>query len=406
MMGILRSGRFLVRQFIKRNTEYLKRTSSGNDLVFYCDSTEFQWHARTAGYSGSEESIINIGRELAKLGWNVTVYNSCGDKPLVDEGVTYRPFWEFDPRDRQDVVILWRWASPVDWDINARALFIDMHDLMPEWMFTKRNRIAKITRVFVKSKFQRSLYPNLPDRKLAVVPNGIDLKLLDTHEQKDPFLLINTSSADRSMSVLPKLFKEVKRRVPMARLQWAFGWALFEKFNAHDSERLKWMEHTKREMAASDIETLGNLTQADVGKLYQSGAIYAYPSDFLENDSISIKKAQACGCVPVATNAGGLAEGIQFGIKIPCKEADVQTQLRRSYFGIEDTECQRLWIDATVELLTNSEKRMALAEQGTRWARQFSWSAIAARWDQILRDTVAAKGRLEAAQRDFMVYFQ
>jgi glycosyltransferase involved in cell wall biosynthesis len=383
-MGLLRAGRFLVRQLIKRNTEYLKRTSSGKDLVFYCDRTQFQWHPGMKGFGGSEEAIINIARELAKLGWDVTVYNSCGHKPLVYEGVTYRPFWEFNPRDRQDVVILWRWASPVDWDINAQALCIDMHDIMPEWMFTKRNRVAKITQVFVKSQFQRSLYPNVPDHKISVVQNGIDLSLLDDQEQKDPFLLINTSSADRSMSVLPKLFSEVKRRVPQARLQWASGWALFELFNAHRPERLEWMARTRREMDAAGIESLGNLTQAEVGKLYQRGAIYAYPSDFLENDCISIKKAQACGCVPVTTDAGGLAESVRFGVTIPCKEKDTAKQLRRWYFGVEDEASQRLWVDATVELLTNSAKRAELAAGGKNWARQFAWPQIAARWHEIL----------------------
>src|SRR5438034_437121 len=78
--GVFHAGRFLVKQFIKRNTEYLKRTSSGKDLVFYCDRSEFRWHPGTTGFGGSEEAVINVARELAKLDWNVTVYNSCGHK--------------------------------------------------------------------------------------------------------------------------------------------------------------------------------------------------------------------------------------------------------------------------------------------------------------------------------------
>src|SRR5437879_7213850 len=102
-MELIHTGRFLVRQFIKRNTTYLKRTSSGKDLVIYCGYTQFQWNPQTIGYSGSEEAIIYLARELTKFGWDVTVYNNCGHKPVVDSGVTYRPFWEFNPRDRQDV---------------------------------------------------------------------------------------------------------------------------------------------------------------------------------------------------------------------------------------------------------------------------------------------------------------
>jgi glycosyltransferase involved in cell wall biosynthesis len=384
-MGLLRAGRFLVRQLIKRNTEYLKRASSGKDLVIYCDYTKFQWHSGTTGFSGSEEAVIHLAKELAKLEWDVTIYNNCGHKPVVDAGVTYRPFWEFNPRDRQDVVILWRWLKPLDWDINADKIFIDMHDVVPETMLTKRDRLAKVTRVFVKSRFQRSFYPSVPDEKMAVIANGIDFGVLEGNEQKDRYLLINTSAADRSMSVLPKLFREVRRRVPQARLQWSVGWGLFELFNAHDPEKIEWMQRTKREMADAGIESLGHLTDADLGRLYRRGAIFAYPTDFLENDCISVKKAQACGCVPVTTDAGALADSVQFGIKIPYTHANTRNQPGRFHFGIEDETAQRLWIDATVDLLNSPEKTAQLAVQGASWARQFAWPQIAACWHEILK---------------------
>ena len=251
-----RAGRFLLRQFIDRNTKYRKRTSSGRDLVIYCDYTDFIWHPQTKGFAGSEEAAINLARELVKLRWNVTVYNNCGHSPLWFEGVTYRPFWEFNPRDNQDVVILWRWPKPLDWDINAQTIFIDSHDTTNESFFTTRNRLSKINRLFLKSNYHRSLFPNIPDRKVAVVPNGIDLSLLQGVEEKDPFLLINTSAADRSMSVLPKLFREVKERVPHVRLQWAAGWDLFKLFNANRPDKLEWMNATSLEMKQAGIESL------------------------------------------------------------------------------------------------------------------------------------------------------
>jgi glycosyltransferase involved in cell wall biosynthesis len=377
-----RAGRFLLRQFIDRNTKYRKRTSSRRDLVIYCDYTGFVWHPQTKGFSGSEEAAINLARELGKLGWAVTVYNNCGHKPLSFEGVTYRPFWEFNPRDRQDVVILWRWPKPLDWDVNAKRIFIDSHDTINESFFTNRKRLSKVSRLFLKSNYHRSLFPNIPDHKIAVIPNGIDLSLLDGSEQKDPFLLINTSAADRSMSVLPKLFGEVRQRVPRARLQWATGWDLFEHFNNNRSKQLEWMNRTRQEMEQAGIESLGNLDQAQVGKLYQRGAILAYPTDFHELDSISVRKAQACGCVPVTTNSAGLEESVQFGIKVPCKQTNTSSD--RFHYGIQDAETQQLWVDATVDLLTTPEKRMALAEQGARWARQFAWPQIALRWHEIL----------------------
>ncbi len=386
-MGMYQAGRLLIKQFVKRNTEYLKRTSSGRDLVFYCGDTPHQWNPelfKRKGFGGSEEAVLYVTRELAKLGWHVTVYNNCGHKPIVEAGVTYRPFWEFNPRDKQDVVVVWRASKPLDWNINAEKIFVELQDATDERPFTKRDRMARVTRVFVRSPFHRSLYPHLPDHKMAVIPNGIDFSLLDGDERKEPYLLINTSSADRSMSVLPKLFSEIKRRVPQARLQWAYGWELFEAVNARRPDRLEWMRRTRREMDEAGIETLGHLSQAEVGRLYQRGAIFAYPTTYLETDCISVKKAQACGCVPVTTDVGALATSVEFGIKVPCKPADPSNQAQRFHRGVEDPESQRMWVDATVDLLTNTQKRAEFATRGEKWARQFGWPQIAARWHDIL----------------------
>ena len=160
--------------------------------------------------------------------------------------------------------------------INASKIFVDLHDsVLPAEEFTL-TRLQRLTKVLVKSQFHRSLFPNIPDNKIAVIPNGIDLSLLESDPpiKKDPYLLINTSSADRSMDVLPKLFKEVKRRVPQARLQWAYGWDLYKAYidkNGDDKKR-EWMKQTQKDMKEAGIETLGRLDS--------SGSRQALPTSF------------------------------------------------------------------------------------------------------------------------------
>ncbi len=383
----LRTVYFFARQFKQRNARR-KTASSGRDLVIYCGETKFAWHPLMAGthLGGSEEAVINLAPELVKLGWDVTVYNSCGLKPIFIDGVLYRPYWDFNPRDRQDVAILWRNPKLADAGINADRIFLDLHDTIPERRIQRYNRIGKLTGVMVKSKFHRSLYAGIPQEKLVVIPNGMDFRFLEGDVQKDPFLIINTSSPDRSMEVLPKLFKEIKQQVPQARLQWAYGWDVFSLFNAKRPNRLAWMEERKKEMAEAGIESVGWLSHAEVGKLYQRAAVLAYPTDFSEIDCISVKKAQACGCVPVATDAGALPDSVQFGIKVPCGRNDAPERTNIGFpFGLRDEQAQRMWVNAVVDLLQHPDKRMALAEGGKAWARQFSWANIAARWDAVLR---------------------
>ena len=390
-----------------RNARFVKETSSGRDLVISCGNTVHEWYPamlktnRKGFVGGSEEAVINLSRELAKLGWNVTVYNNCGNKPIRDlvtyyEGngvrahrvITYRPFWERNFRDKQDVVILWRFPRPLDTPINAPKIFVDLHDTVTADEFTPA-RLQRLTKVLVKSQFHRSLFPDIPDAKIAVIPNGIDLSLLESNPpiKKDPYLIVNTSSADRSMDVLPKLFKEVKRRVPRARLQWAYGWDVYEAYidkNA-DSKKLEWMKQTQREMDAAGIETLGKLTQVEVGKLYQRASILAYPTEFAEIDCISVRKAQAAGCLPVVTDFGALAESAPFGWKVhSTKTKDNWRRPGQFHFGIEDKRLQQEWIDLCVRALRARGPNHGHDTDGREWSRQFEWNKIAAKWNEIM----------------------
>jgi len=391
-----------------RNARFIKETSSGRDLVISCGNSVHQWNPemlKTKGrglIGGSEEAVIYLSRELAKLGWNVTVYNNCGNKPIKDvlsyydhsgiichQVVTYRPFWETNFRDKQDVIILWRVPRPLDTPINASKVFIDLHDLVPADELSS-TRLQRLTRILVKTQFHRSLYPNVPDNKIAVIPNGLDFSVLESNPpiSKDANLIINTSAPERSMDVLPKLFKEVKKRVPQARLQWAYGWDVYKASRYNDKKERKkkidWMKRTQKEMDEAGIETLGRLSQAEVGKLYQRASILAYPTEFAEIDCISVKKAQAAGCLPIVTDFGALAESAQFAWKVHSQKTK-ETWCRPSqfHFGLEDEYSQQEWIDLCIKALQSRE----LSDNGAQmkaWPRQFEWQKIARRWNDVL----------------------
>lgn len=390
---------------VLRNTNFIKTESSGRDLVFYCGQTMAAWNPelfKTKGFGGSEEAVINIARELSKLGWNVTVYNNCGYKEMKElvsvdykgakpgkigtkaepRYVTYKPFWEFNYRDKQDVVILWRWTKPLDAEINAPKVFVDLHDVVPEGEFTEK-RLQRVTKIFVKTNFHRSLFPNVPDNKFVVIPNGMDMSLFTGKEKRDPMLIINTSSPDRSMDVLPKLFKQVKKQVPEARLQWAYGWDVFDSSNGSDAKMMAWKEKILNEMKEAGVEVLGRLPQSEVAKLYERASILAYPTEFAEIDCISVKKAQAAGCLPVATDFGALAESIRFGVKIhSTKTKDNWNKPYQFHFGLEDTKAQAKWVEAAVAALRG---RHHMDEKAIKaWRSQYEWNLIALRWHDCI----------------------
>ena len=363
-----------------RNKYFVKTESSGKDIVYYCGETLHEWNpemAKTKGIGGSEEAVINLSKEWVKQGYNVTVYNSCGIEPMVCDGVTYKPFWHYNPRDKTDITIIWRHPRVAEYDLNTSKIFVDLHDVIPPGEFNEK-RLKKIDKIFVKTKFHRSLFPNVPDDKFAIVPNGMDFELFKQDIKKNQYLLVNTSSPDRSLDVLPKLFKKVKERVPQARLKWAYGWEIFLNAYKDDKKMLDWKVQIDKEMEEAGIENCGRLSQKDCAKLYLEGSILAYPTEFAEIDCITVKKAQACGCVPVTTDFGALEESVKFGKKVhSSKTKDNWARPYKFAYGIEDETTQQEWVDSVVEQLQNPVKDVS---EMIEWADKFEWSKISKQW--------------------------
>lgn len=367
-----------------RNAYFVKETSTGKDIAYYCGQTAHEWNPemmKTQGIGGSEEAVINLAKEWTKIGYNVTVFNSCGPEVMVCDGVTYKPFWHYNAKDKYDITIAWRHPRIADYDLNTTKLFVDLHDVIPAGEFTEK-RLSKIDKIFVKTNAHRVLFPKVPDEKISIIPNGQDPELFKQDIKKDPFLLVNTSSPDRSMDVLPKLFKMIKKEVPQARLKWAYGWEIWDNAFRNDKDKMAWKENIIKEMEQAGIENCGRLSQKDAAKLYLEGSILAYPSEFYEIDCISVKKAQAAGCVPFTTDFAAFKESNEWGSKSHSnKTIDDWSKPYQFHFGIEDEDLQKIWVDSVITYLKDPYNKNTI-ESMKSWAEKFNWDKIAKIWIQ------------------------
>lgn len=363
-----------------RNKHFVKTESSGKDITYYCGLTVHEWNpemAKTKGIGGSEEAVINLSKEWAKQGYNVTVYNNCGPEQMICDGVIYKPFWEYNYRNKTDYTIIWRHPKLLDYELNTTKVYVDLHDVISAGEFNEK-RLEKVDKIFVKTEFHHSLFPKVPDSKIAVVPNGMDFELFNQKIKKDRYLLVNTSSPDRSMDVLPELFKRVKKEVPKARLAWAYGWEIFDNSNSSDKKMMIWKKKIETDMKEAGIENLGRLSQKECAKLYLEGNILAYPTEFAEIDCITVKKAQACGCMPITTDFGALNESVQYGEKVhSMKNKNTWSQDGKMSFGIEDENMKTLWVNAVVAQL---RKPLTERKKMKEWSRKFEWSKISNLW--------------------------
>lgn len=364
-----------------RNTRFIKEESTGRDLVYYCGYTSEEWTPQTAkerGIGGSEEAVIHLSRQFAMQGWNVTVYNNCGATEQVFDGVTYKPYWMWNYRDKQDVTILWRTPRPLDYGVNSGKIFIDLHDVIPEGEFTA-DRLKIVDKVFVKSQFHRSLFPNVPDGKIAIIPNGIVVDDFNDTPEKDQFLIINTSSPDRSLSACVKAFRKIKALEPRARFKWAYGWQVWETVHGENGKMCEWKDALKKEIAELDgFEELGRLNHGEIAGLYKKANIFFYPTEFAEIDCISARKAQAGGAFPITTDFAALETTVEYGESVHSeKTKDTWCKPYQHDFSLQDEAKIDEMVRHTVDILqTKPEERSEMRE----WAKGFEWSKIANNW--------------------------
>jgi tetratricopeptide (TPR) repeat protein len=377
----------------------VKTESSGRDLVFYCAPTDEVWNPQTArekGIGGSEEAVIWLSKLLHKRGWKVTVYCSCGAEERNYDGVWWKPCWMWNSRDRQDVTVIWRIPELTQYEINSAKVILDLHDPFPEEELSAE-RLQRIHKIFVKSAFHRSLYPHISDEKFVIVPNGIDAKLFEESGNRDPMLLINTSSADRSMEAFLDCFEEVKKEVPGAKAQWAYGWGVWDSDFLRKAERTEWKTKIQARMHALGVEELGRISHGEVAALYRKANVFAYPSEHAEIDCISLSKAMAAGAMPITTDFAALGEKAGHGgVFLHSKKTkDDWLQADQFHFGITDPEQEAEFVREAVKLLRNppsEEEREPMRE----WARAtFDWEAIANRWHEVLKSRASDPVRVE-----------
>ncbi len=362
-----------------------KTESSGKDMVIYCGRAWEEWGPSSLekGIGGSEEAVIRLAREWALKGWNVVVYNNCGTEEILDPAcdsgrVVYKPFWEFNPKDKQDVFISWRDPLVFDYEINAPIRLLDLHDV-PNLLDYTSKRIKNITRIMVKTMFHRNLLPTIPNGKISVVGHGVDASEFDANVPRARHQVVYTSSYDRGLEHLLDIWPDVIAEIPDARLLVAYGWDLFDKIQGGNKERMAWKDKMVEKMAHPSINEVGRLSHKDVARLMKSSDVFAYPCHFAEIFCIAAAKAQMAGAIPVVTTSDScLRETVGIGLQVS-GTLDPAKQLEPG--AATPAEVLAKYKEELIKFLKNDDLRSDVREQAMRHAREtFDWTKVADRW--------------------------
>lgn len=360
-----------------RHSLFPPKDWTDKEIAFYCGPQFTPWDATSIEQSGesfvggSEEAVIYLTRELAKLGWKVVVY-ADPLKEGVHDGVEYLSHYKFNQKDNFNILVFWRAIGWVDMNCKANQIYLWCHDVQNPAEYTQE-RVDKLTKIIVLSKAQRENVPDVPDSKFVISSNGYFEHHPNGQLLNNPKWCIWTSSYDRGLENLLNIWRDVKKEVPETELHIFYGWKLFAHFYRGNPERMAWMRKMEDLMKQDGITHHGRVSQPDLEDWIKKCGIWAYPSHFYEINCISAIKAQLWGAVPVTTDFAALKETVKYGKRV---EGEIYENFALSPKMLESYKKE------LITSLKDEAWQKAEREQMMPWAREkYSWAEIAKQWN-------------------------
>jgi len=344
---------------------------SDNSVTIFCGISAETWlpgSENSKGIGGSETAVIELAKRLVKMGREVTVYNDCavGPEGVVVDGVRYMNHWQFNKDDKFNVLWIWRMPAVLDLNVEAKQIVLDMHDVSSADEFTPE-RVEKVDKIFVKTDYHRTLYPDVPDEKFVIVGNGIDLDRFNQKVERNPHKIIYSSTPNRGLENILDMWPQIKEGVPDAELHIFYGWNTFYELEKDNPVQMEWMQTMKKKMNQPDIYNHGRVGQKELAKEMLSSGFWLYPTEFPEIHCITACEMQAAGVYPMTTGFAALAETQKVGY----------TQIGDP----KDEKWRKKYVETVVERMNEGVDHEATKEA----ARDFSWDDVAKVWHHELR---------------------
>lgn len=350
-----------------RNMVCVPENWEDKSIVIYCGDSLEAWAYPSVftGIGGSESAVIYLSKELADLGYKVTVYNKCGDMKGEYNGVEYKPFYHFNPKGNFNILIGWRTPNLFYEKINAKKKYVWLHDIANPQSFHPQ-AIENTDKFIFLSNWHRNNLPDLPDSKCYITNNGVDPKRFENLPEKEPNTLFWGSSYDRGLlPFIKNIFPHIIKKIPDVKLNVAYGWNnILKQMDFIPELKSLYEELSPILESHPNIIHHGRLSHRKLAELEGKCMTYPYASEFGETNNLTSQESQMAGCYVVTTSgSGGTPERVKYGIVIEdCP--DIYTNDKK----------QREFADEVILSLNHTMHKPDLSD--------FYWSKTANNWSK------------------------
>ena len=354
------------------------------------------------GLGGSESAVIRMSEELAKIGFDVTVYNDCmsdDSKPGIYNDVKYSPVENAKIQClKYDVVVVSRSIKPIaeDWGtvIEAKHVCLWMHDTFCEGddQIEYLVNVGKLQEIFTLSDWHTGYVTHCDHgfrRNYDVLKNHIFLTRngignmnpgwIDIRD-KDPNLFVFNASVTKGMIPLVKqIWPEVKRRISDAKLKIVGGYYKFREAAGPDQQQKDWTDLMIQ--YGGDIEFTGVITQQEISNILRKASYMIYPVGFPETFGISTLEALAHN-VPLITCQFGALE--ETAIDLASWKIKYPVEPNWAMHWLNQEHQVNLFVDKVVEAYNNPYLHQQKMYACNQVKDICTWDTVALQWKQHL----------------------
>lgn len=289
-------------------------------LSFFCGTSAEQWgpDSSKTGIGASEKMVMELTKRLTGK-FDVSVYCTLNCDAGEYDGVHWRHSAHFNPSLYRDHLVVWRAPQIIDRiPFRAGRIYVWMHDVGYDSVWNP-TILARVHKVLFLTEFHRSLHPSVPDDKVYLTRNGIDLERHLYGGEEKQKRIVFCSSPERGFKTVVEMFKAA--RLPGWELHLFYGFqGTWRKMAAQHTYGFLPDEMRERRMleyedeckalvdATPGVKLRGRVTWDEMAQELKEASVWLYPTRFNEISCVAAMEAMAAGCVLVATEHAALKE--------------------------------------------------------------------------------------------------
>lgn len=375
------------------------------------------------GLGGSETAVMQMAKELGKIGFDVTVYNNpLGDdtSPGIYDNVVYKSVWEREEVEQDyDIVVSSRTVYPFlrpgqqveeqkstdPWFFsdyytnitkNAKWKAIWWHDTFSHGEVEIEDLLVsgQIDEMFVLSDWHMTYVLNCEHRgfkrnyevlkrKTFITRNGMVPQPVEVDiAKKDRNLFVYNASVSKGMdSLLLDCWPRIKQQIHDARLVIIGGYYTMGENRELDAQQLRWHELYNTFNGKNGITFTGIITLKEIADILSKASFFLYPAIYPETFGISTLEAHYYNCVPITCRFGALEET---AIDLASYKIDYSIRANGLFPHIDNAAQINKFVDAAVEAYNNTYLTQQKAYYGNIVKEVAGWDTVAMEWKQHL----------------------